>query len=122
MGQHILFLDQTEERPPHPRRCTATSKRSGKRCGKYAMKAQTTCAFHGGKASRALANAQRAVEAADLRVRGLTPEAVEVLKELLHANSESVVLGAVKDILDRGGLKAAHRIQVDSEITVVRPW
>jgi hypothetical protein len=86
------------------------------------MKAQTTCAFHGGKAPRALARAQRAVEAADLRVRGLTPEAVEALKELLHANSESVVLGAVKDILDRGGLKASDRIQLGSEIAVVRPW
>jgi phosphopentomutase len=86
------------------------------------MKTQAVCAFHGGKAPRALANAQRAAEAADLRIRGLTPDAVEVLKELLHATSESVVLGAVKDILDRGGLKASHRIQLGSEITVVRPW
>ena len=50
------------------------------------------------------------------------PDAVEVLEKLLHATSESVVLGAVKDILDRGGLKASHRIHVDSEITVIRPW
>ena len=121
MGQHIP-MHQTEERPPHPRQCTAKSKLSGQRCGKYAMEAQSVCSFHGGKAKRALANAQRAVEAADLRVRGLTPAAVEVLRELLHANSESVVLGAVKDILDRGGLKAAHRSEVDTEITVVRPW
>ena len=78
--------------------------------------------MHGAKAPLALARAQRAVEAADLRVRGLTPDAVEVLKELLHATSESVVLGAVKDILDRGGLKASHRIHVGSQITVVRPW
>ena len=78
--------------------------------------------MHGAKAPLALARAQRAVEAADLRVRGLTPEAVEMLEKLLHANSESVVLGAVKDILDRGGLKASHRIQLGSEITVVRPW
>ena len=34
--------------------------------------------MHGAKAPLALARAQRAVEAADLRVRGLTPEAVEV--------------------------------------------
>ncbi len=78
--------------------------------------------MHGAKAPLALARAQRAVEAADLRVRGLTPEAVEMLEKLLHANSESVVLGAVKDILDRGGLKASGRIQLGSEITVVRPW
>ena len=115
-------MKQTEEPTTHPRQCTAKSKRSGTRCGKYAMKAQRVCSFHGGRAPRALANAQKAVERADLRLRGLTPDAVEVLEKLLHANSEAVVLGSVKDIVDRGGLKAAHRIEVDSEITVLRPW
>ena len=56
------------------------------------------------------------------RIRGLTLDAVEALEKLLHANSEAAVVGAAKDILDRGGLKAAHRIEVDTEITVVRPW
>ncbi len=78
--------------------------------------------MHGAKSPLALARAQRAVEAADLKIRGLTPDAVEVLEKLLHANSEAVVLGAVKDILDRGGLKAADRIEVDTKITVLRPW
>ena len=86
------------------------------------MKAQRTCHMHGAKSPLALARAQRAVEAADLKIRGLTPDAVEVLEKLLHANSEAVVLGAVKDILDRGGLKAADRIEVDTKITVLRPW
>ena len=43
----------------------------------HTMVAQAVCAFHGGKAKRALANAQRAVEAADLRVRGLRLRANE---------------------------------------------
>ncbi len=38
------------------------------------------------------------------------------------ADSEAVILGAAKDVLDRGGLKATHCIEVDTEITVVRPW
>ncbi len=33
----------------HPRRCRARSKRSGKRCGKFAMKGKDVCSFHGGK-------------------------------------------------------------------------
>ena len=33
-----------------------------------------------------------------------------------------IVGAAAKDILDRGGLKATHRIEVDTEITVLRPW
>ena len=86
------------------------------------MKAQQVYSFHGGKAKRALANAQRAVERADLRLRGLTPDAVEALEKLLHANSEAVVFGAIKDILDRGGLKAKDRVEIDARIRVVRPW
>ena len=86
------------------------------------MKEQQVCSFHGGKAKRALANAQRAVERADAQLRGLTLDAVEALEKLLHANSEAAVLGAAKDILDRGGLKAARRIELDTTITVVRPW
>ena len=85
------------------------------------MKAPRVCAFHGGKAPRALANAQAAIERADLQLRGLTVPAVDVLKRLLNADSESVILGAAKDILDRGGLKAAHRIEVATEIRVKRP-
>ena len=34
----------------------------------------------------------------------------------------ALILGAAKDILDRGGLKATHRIEVDAEITIERPW
>ena len=86
------------------------------------MKAPRVCAFHGGKAPRALVNAQAAIERADLQLRGLTVPAVDALKRLLNADSESVILGAAKDILDRGGLKAAHRIEVATEIRVKRPW
>ena len=33
-----------------------------------------------------------------------------------------LVLGAAKDVLDRGGLKAADRVEVAASITVTRPW
>ena len=38
------------------------------------------------------------------------------------ADSEAVVLGAARDVLDRGGLKAADRVEVAASITVRRPW
>jgi len=41
---------------------------------------------------------------------------------LVQADSEAVVLGAAKDVLDHGGLKAADRVEVSTEITVKRPW
>ena len=56
------------------------------------------------------------------RLRGLTMPAVDALERLLRANSEAVVLGAAKDVLDRGGLKAAGRVEVAAAITVKRPW
>ena len=59
--------------------------------------------MHGGKAPQALANTQAAIERADLQIRGLTVPAVDALARLLNADSEAAILGAAKDILDRGG-------------------
>ena len=75
-----------------------------------------------GKAPRALAKAQAAMERVEMRLRGLTMPAVDALERLLKADSEAAILGAAKDILDRGGLKAAERVEVETAITVVRPW
>ena len=86
------------------------------------MQAQTVCAMHGGKAPLARAKAQAAIERADRRLRGLAIPAVDALERLLKADSEAVVLGAVKDVLDRGGLKAADRVEMGASITVRRPW
>ena len=86
------------------------------------MKTQTVCAMHGGKAPRALAKAQAAMELADMRLRGLTMPAVDALERLLTADSDAVVLGAAKDVLDRGGLQATDRVEVAAAITVKRPW
>ena len=51
------------------------------------------------------------MEVADMRLRGLTTVAVDALERLLMANSEAVVLGAAKDVLDRarGGGGAQSR-------------
>ena len=59
---------------------------------------------------------------ADMRLRGLTTVAVDALERLLMADSEAVVLGAAKDVLDRARLKATERVEVAAEITVTRPW
>jgi len=104
-----------------PRKCTAHN-RAGQPCGKFAMRGGQVCRNHGGASPQALAKAQAALERADMKIRGLAIPAVDAIERLLQAESEAVILAAAKDILDRGGLKAAHRIEVDTEITVVRPW
>ena len=106
----------------HPRKCTAHSTRSKQLCERWAIKGQTVCMMHSGKTPQALAKAQAAMELADVRLRGLTIPAVDALERLLRADSEAVVLGAAKDVLDRGGLKATDRVEVAAEITVKRPW
>jgi hypothetical protein len=79
--------------------------------------------MHGGKTPAALESAKKAMERADLELRGLTTKAVAVLEALLDTGeSEAVVLGAAKDVLDRGGLKAKDRLEVEASITVTRPW
>ena len=55
----------------HPRKCTAHSTRTKQLCERWAMKGQTVCMMHGGKAPQALAKAQAAMEVADMRLRGL---------------------------------------------------
>ena len=111
------------KKEPHPRQCTATSKRTHEQCGKYAMKGQQVCRFHGGATQRSRAKAAEMVERAELRLRGLSDKAVDRLEGLIDgADSESVVLAAAKDILDRAGLKAPDRVEVDASITVTRPW
>ncbi|WP_026931214.1 hypothetical protein [Glycomyces tenuis] len=43
----------------HERQCKATSNRTGKRCGKWALKGMTVCGTHGGRSPRAKAGAER---------------------------------------------------------------
>jgi len=53
---------------------------------------------------------------------GLAPRAVDVLDRLLTAESESVALGAARDLTDRAVGKARERVEVAASITVTRPW
>ena len=106
----------------HPRKCTAHSTRTKELCERWAMKGQTVCMMHGGKTPQALAKAAEAVELAELRIRNLAPQAVDVLERLLTAESEGVALGAARDLTDRAVGKPRERVDVAASIQVVRPW
>ena len=87
------------------------------------MKGQAVCMVHGGKAPQALAKAERMVELAEMRLRGLAPVAVATLEDLVtNATSEAVRLGAANSLVDRSVGRATERIQVAAAITVKRPW
>ncbi len=86
------------------RRCTAHSSRTGDRCKNVAIKGGKVCRYHGGNAPHVIANARaRLQNAADLMAR-------ELLGIALTAETESVKLTAIRDALDRAGLKAPSEV------------
>ena len=87
------------------------------------MKGQSICATHGGRSPQALTRAEKMVELAELKLRGLAGPAVATLEDLVtNASSEAVRLAAARDLVDRSVGRATERIQVAAAITVKRPW
>ena len=87
------------------------------------MTDQSVCGTHGGRSPQAMAKAQRMVELAELRIRGLAPRAVAELESLVtSADSEQVRLQAANSLVDRSVGKATERVQVQAQVVVKRPW
>ncbi|MCV7343797.1 hypothetical protein [Mycolicibacterium rhodesiae] len=85
------------------RRCVG-HKRNGDRCLKAALKGATVCRTHGGATRRVQRAARIRLEnAQDLMAQ-------QLLGVALTAESESVKLAAIKDVLDRGGLRAPTEV------------
>lgn len=86
------------------RRCTAHSSRTGEQCKNVAIKGSNVCRFHGGAAKQIKRAARVRIENAADRM------AKQLLGIALSADSEAVMLAAVKDALDRAGLKPTSEI------------
>ena len=89
------------------RRCTAKrSDGSGEQCRRVAILGGTVCATHGGSTRHIKAKArQRLEEAADRMAR-------ELLGIATSAESGAVRLSAIKDALDRAGLKPPTTVEL----------
>lgn len=87
----------SDRHPIAVQQCRATSKGTGKQCGRSAIPGGTVCRYHGGAAPQVQAKARE-------RLAELVHPAIVRLGKLVDAESEGVALGAVKDVLDRNGL------------------
>lgn len=95
------------------RRCTA-HKKNGEQCRRWAIRGGTVCTHHGGRAPAVRARArQRLDEAADRMAK-------QLLGIAESAESEAVKLAAVRDALDRAGLKPPAQVEVSAKPT--EPW
>jgi hypothetical protein len=91
--------------PSPERRCVAHRK-NGDRCKNAAIKGASVCRYHGGAADHVKRAARARLEnAADLMAK-------QLLGIALTADNENVKLSAIKDALDRAGLKAPAEIVV----------
>jgi hypothetical protein len=98
----------------HGRRCcTAHSTRTGERCKRAPINGGTVCHMHGGSAPQVKA------KAAD-RLAELIDPAIRRLEHLIDdADTDSVRLAAVKDVLDRVGLGARQKVDIEVRIRVM---
>lgn len=93
------------------RRCRA-HRQGGEPCGQWAIRGGTVCITHGGLAPQVKAKAEE-------RLQALVHPAITGLAELINnADSDSVRLSAIRDLLDRTGYKPTERIQAEQEVVI----
>lgn len=104
-----------------PSRCAVT-KSDGTRCWGWssgAIDMQGLCRVHARRAGKIATTAMNNAQMTRARLASAAPGAVEELEALAYsAESEQVRLGALKDILDRAGYKAAIEIDQKVEVSV----
>ncbi len=93
-------------------KCTATSRQTGARCGAWPIPGGTVCKWHGGAAPQVQ-------KAARDRLADMVDPALTALKGLIEtADSDSVRLSAIKDILDRAGYKPTEKQQHEGKVVI----
>jgi hypothetical protein len=92
---------------PDPSRCKATSKQTGKQCGRPPIPGGTVCRYHGGAAPQVMAKAND-------RLTAYQDKAIDRLFQLAEQTEfPSTALGAVKDVLDRTMGKAQEKVDLN---------
>lgn len=101
VAQHNQSLESNAER-----RCVASNAR-GERCRKFAIAGSTVCKTHGGSTRHIVNKARIRVEMASNKLMG---KLIEVAFD--DTKPAAVQLDAIKDSLNRAGLKPREQVQV----------
>jgi|SRR5581483_27318 len=91
-------------------KCTAKSSMTGQPCQRWAIKGGNVCPTHGGRAPQVKAAAMDRIRA------GADQAAAELVRLACNADSESVRVQAIKDLLDRAGYGAKQKLEQDVTI------
>jgi hypothetical protein len=112
MTEQVTELFSSRSAPSQ--KCTAHSKRTGAPCNNPPVAGLTVCRMHGGATKAAKAAARRRIDEAADRM------AKQLLKMATDDNvSDAVKLTAIRDALDRAGLKAPTTVEVE---VGTKPW
>jgi hypothetical protein len=98
--------------PMEARRCTAQSKQWRRRCRRTAIVGGRVCSAHGGKAP------QVARSAAERLAALVDPAIAELARLVRRADSDTIKLAAIKDVLDRAGYKPKERVEQTGKLTI----
>jgi hypothetical protein len=106
----------TVARPLPSLRCMGV-KENGQRCGRWAIRGGTLCPSHGSHLPGVKKSAQARVEAARMRLVGLSDDAVGVLEDLITnaGTNDAIRLKAATEVLDRAGVKGGIDVTVEVE-------
>lgn len=104
-------------------RCTGIVRQgpnTGQRCPKWSLRGATVCLSHGGHLPSVKEHAQAVVEAARMRMIGLTDDAIDAIEDLVSnpQTQAAVRLKAATEILDRAGIKGAPDLAITVEHTI----
>lgn len=100
-------------------RCTANASTTGERCKRWSLRGTNVCVKHGAQLPSVREHSEAVVESARMRLMGMADQAVDGLEDLIAVGTAPQIrLAAIKEVLDRSGLKGGPDLSVEISHTV----
>lgn len=100
-------------------RCTAIARSTGAQCKRWSLRGTNVCMRHGGQLPNVADHAAAVVEAARLRLIGLSDEAIDIVHDLaVNSTADQVRLKAATELLDRAGVRGGVEVDFGGNVEV----